>query len=115
MNKIYLTSANNKKFNEWAKQNKNKLTGRVLDHFNKGYAECVNANYFARASFVCYWEIYSSGSLAKIAPATTQATMIHMFHRFLEQDKMEEANVVSLMMGNFLRLLQKLDENEEEE
>lgn len=114
MNNIYLTCTNNKRFNEWAKQNKNKLTGRVLDHFNAGYAECVNGSYFARATFVCYWEIYSNGSLAKIAPSTTQATLIHMLHRFLEQGKHEEVEVISLMMSNFLRLLQKIDETEEE-
>jgi hypothetical protein len=112
MNKLYLITTNNNKFNEWAKQKKKKLKGGALEQFNGGYNEVANGNYLARASFVCYWEIYSQGSLAKLAPAITQATMIHMLHRFIEMDATEEVEIVSMMMQNFLRLLTKLDKNE---
>jgi len=114
MNKLYLITTNNNKFNEWAKQKKKKLKGGALEHFNGGYNEVANGNYLARASFVCYWEIYSQGSLAKLAPSITQATMIHMLHRFIEMDATEEVEIVSMMMQNFLRLLTKLDKNENE-
>jgi len=114
MNKLYLITTNNNKFNEWAKQKKKKLKGGALEHFNGGYNEVANGNYLARASFVCYWEIYSQGSLAKLAPSITQATMIHMLHRFIEMDSQEEIEIVTMMMQNFLRLLTKLDKNENE-
>jgi len=39
----------------------------------------------------------------------TQATLIHMLHRFLEQQRFDEVNVVQQIMNNFLRLLQALD------
>ena len=35
-------------------------------------------------------------------------------HRLLEKDKQHEAEVVSMMMTNFLRLLQEIDSDEEE-
>jgi len=38
--------------------------------------------------------------------------MIHMLHRFIEMDATEEVEIVSMMMQNFLRLLTKLDKNE---
>ena len=71
----------------------------------------------ARASFVCYWEIYSNDSLARLAPAITQAALIHMLHRFMEMEMHEEVRVVEQLMMNFLRLLQRLEgeENNEEE
>lgn len=118
MNKLYLTCTNNKKFEEWAKQNRSKLkkTPAALDHFNQGYNQVAVGNYLARASFVCYWEIYSSNSLARLAPAITQASLIHMMHRFLELDNSEqEIEVVNQMMINFLRLLQKLDSGNADE
>ena len=111
MNKIYLTTTNNKRFNEWSKQMKKKLKGHALEHFN----EVANGNYLSRASFVCYWEIYSNGSLAKIAPAMTQASLIHMLHRFIEMGANEEVEVVTMMMQNFLRLMLKLDGDTDEE
>jgi hypothetical protein len=109
-NKLYLITVNDKKFDEWAKQNKKRLKGIALDHFNAGYADMVKGQYLARASFVCYWEIYNNNSLAKIAPAMTQASFIHMLHRFMERGNEEEIMIVQTMMANFLRLLQKLNE-----
>tara|TARA_R110002167_G_scaffold233600_1_gene438807 strand:+ start:1328 stop:1693 length:366 start_codon:yes stop_codon:yes gene_type:complete len=109
-NKLYLITTNNKKFDEWSKQNKKRLKDHALEHFNAGYNDVVNGNYLARASFVCYWEIYNSNSLAKIAPAITQASFIHMLHRFMERGQQEEVIVVQQLMGNFLRLLQVLNE-----
>jgi len=120
-NKLYMITVNNKKFDEWCKQTRNKLKRRkndgALDHFNAGYNDVARGNYLARASFVCYWEIYADNNLAKLAPAVTQASMIHMFHRFLEAGMEQEAQVVTQLMSNFLRLLQALqgkDSNEEE-
>lgn len=109
-NKLYLITTNNKKFEEWAKQNKKKLKEHALDHFNAGYNDVANGNYLARASFVCYWEIYNNNSLAKIAPAMSQASFIHMMHRFMEREQHEEVEVIQNMMSNFLRLLQQLNE-----
>jgi hypothetical protein len=117
MNKLYLITTNNKKFDSWSKQLKKNLKGLALDHFNSGYNDTVNGNYLARASFVCYWEIYSNDSLARLAPAITQASLIHMLHRFMEMQMHEEVRVVEQLMMNFLRLLQRLEgeENNEEE
>jgi len=109
-NKIYLITTNDKKFDEWSKQNKKKLKEHALEHFNAGYNDVVKGNYLARASFVCYWEIYNNNSLAKIAPAMTQASFIHMLHRFMERGQQDEVVVVQQLMGNFLRLLQALNE-----
>jgi len=112
-NKLYMVTVNNKKFDEWAKQQKVKLKRRknesALEHFNQGYNDCVNANYLVRASFVCYWEIYSNNDLARLAPAITQASLIHMLHRFIERGDTEEINVVQQIMANFVRLLSALD------
>lgn len=110
MNKLYLITTNNKKFEEWSKQNKSRLKGLALDHFNSGYNDVANGNYLARASFVCYWEIYNNNSLAKVAPAITQASFIHMMHRFMERGQKEEVIVVQQLVSNFLRLLQSLNE-----
>jgi len=114
MNKLYLITTNDKKFDAWSKECKKKLKGAVLDHFNSGYAEVTNGNYLVRASFVCYWEIYMNNSLARLAPAITQASMVHMLHRFIEMGKHEEAQVVQQLIFNFLRLLQNMDEGMEE-
>tara|TARA_R100000482_G_scaffold119879_1_gene64747 strand:+ start:93 stop:497 length:405 start_codon:yes stop_codon:yes gene_type:complete len=112
-NKLYMITVNNKKFDEWAKKQKVKLkrlkNEAALEHFNIGYNDCVNANYLVRASFVCYWEIYSNNDLARLTPAITQASFIHMLHRFIERGDMEEVNVVQQMMANFVRLLSVLD------
>jgi len=109
-NKLYLITTNNKKFEEWSKQNKKRLKGSALEHFNAGYNDMVNGNYLARASFVCYWEIYNNNSLAKIAPAITQASFIHMMHRFMERGQQDEVIVTQQLMSNFLRLLQALNQ-----
>jgi len=115
MNKIYLTTVNDKKFEAWCKRTKKKLNGAALEHFVSGHSEIVNSSYLPRATFVCYWEIYSNGSLAKLAPAMTQASLIHLLHRFIEMGAEEEIEVVSMMMQNFLRLLSKLDGEVDEE
>ncbi len=112
MNKLYLITTNNKKFDSWSKEMKKKLKGLALEHFNSGYNDVVRGNYFARASFVCYWEIYDNDSLARLAPAITQASLIHLLHRFMDKGMLEEARVVEKTMMNFLRLLQKLEEGE---
>jgi len=118
MNKLYLITTNDKKFHEWAKKVKKTLKGQDIatDAFNQAYGEVSGGNYLVRASFVCYWEIYTNNDLARLAPAITQATMIHMLHRFAEQNKIEEAQVVEQLIGNFVRLLVNLDgePNEEE-
>tara|TARA_R100000734_G_scaffold16458_1_gene12538 strand:- start:336 stop:698 length:363 start_codon:yes stop_codon:yes gene_type:complete len=120
MNKIYLITTNDKKFDGWCKEIKKKLKAEseiALEHFNVGYNDVVKGNYLARASFVCYWEIYHNNSLARLAPAITQASLIHMMHRFMELQKQEEVQVVQQLMWNFLRLLQSLEgeyNNEEE-
>lgn len=113
-NKLYLIANNDKKFASWCKEKRKKLDGVFLDSFNMNAQEIRYANYFARASFICYWEIQLNGSLSKLAPAITQATLIHVMHRLLEKDKQHEAEVVSMMMTNFLRLLQEIDSDEEE-
>ena len=113
MNKIYMITVNNKKFDEWSKKTKVQLKRRknpmALEHFNQGYNDVARGNYLARATFVCYWEIYANNNLARLAPAITQASMIHLFHRFLEAGQEEEAKTVQMMMSNFLRLLQAVD------
>ena len=111
MNKLYLITTNDKKFDDWGKATKKKLKKDPLahDHFSQGYNDIARGNYLARATFVCYWEIFTNGSMAKLAPAITQATLIHLFHRLLENKNMEEAEMVQHMMTNFLRLLQVVD------
>ena len=112
-NKLYLIANNDKKFASWCKEKRKKLHSSYLDMFNTGQQDVRYSSYFARASFICYWEIQVNGSLAKLAPAITQATLISMMHKLLALDRNEEAEVVSLMMTNFLRLLQRLDDEEE--
>ena len=116
-NKIYLVTTNDKKYAEWSKKmartlNKSPL---MLDHFQSQASEMRYANYLAKASFVCYWEIQTDNSLARLAPALTQATLIQLTHRFVEQEKFEEVEVTSMMMTNFLRLLGGLDDVSEDE
>ena len=114
-NKLFLICNNNKKFDNWTLQYKKNLDGLALDHFNQGWVDVKQGNYLARAIFVCYWEIYSNGNLAKVSPAITQASLIHLMHRFLEQERYEEVEVVQQMISNFLRLLTVVDTKEEEE
>jgi len=115
--KLYLITTNDKKFENWAKQMKKKVSKKeaALDYFNSGYNDVVNGNYLARASFVCYWEIAENNNLARLAPAITQASLIHLFHRFLESGQEEEAKTVQMMMSNFLRLLQAVDKGSSDE
>jgi hypothetical protein len=87
----------------------------MFDHFQSQASEMRYANYLAKASFVCYWEIQTDNSLARLAPALTQATLIQLTHRFVEQEKFEEVEVTSMMMSNFLRLLGGLDDVSQDE
>jgi hypothetical protein len=109
-NILYLITTNNNKFEAWSKMNKKRLKDAALEHFNAGYNDVANGNYMARASFVCYWEIYNNNSLAKVAPAITQASLIHMMHRFMERGQQDEVIVTQQLMSNFLRLLQALNQ-----
>tara|TARA_R110002020_G_scaffold53057_2_gene148711 strand:- start:9175 stop:9624 length:450 start_codon:yes stop_codon:yes gene_type:complete len=115
-NKLYLITVNDKKFDEWCKVKRKDLkkTPIALDHFNEGYNGVARGNYLARATFVCYWEIYNSNDIARLAPAITQASLIHMMHRFIEMGKEEEIIVCQNLASNFLRLLQVLNTNEGE-
>jgi len=116
--RLYLITTNDKKFENWAKQMKKKVSKKeaALDYFNSGYNDVVNGNYLARASFVCYWEIAENNNLARLAPAITQATLVHLFHRFIEAGMQEEVTVIQQIMSNYLRLLHRLEgETDEEE
>ena len=120
MNKLYMITVNNKRYSEWVKQTQIKLKRRknrmALDHFNAGHADISDGNYLARASFVCYWEIAENNNLARLAPAITQATLVHLFHRFIEAGMQEEVTVIQQIMSNYLRLLHRLEgETDEEE
>lgn len=113
-NKLYLIANNDKKFAAWCKEKRKKLTGELQTEFFNNHVQDIRyGNYFARATFICYWEIQLSTSLTRLAPAVTQATLISIREKLIIQDKMEDAEVVSLMMTNFLRLLQRLDDEEQ--
>ena len=115
-NKLYRICTNNKEFDAWCKEMKKKLSKSILiDHFNQGYVEVAKGKYLARASFVCYWEIYSNGNIAKLAPAITQASLIHLLHRFIEKETYEKVEVITKMLSDFLRLLNKVNEQDGEE
>lgn len=115
-NKLYLITVNDKKFDEWCKVMKKDLKKNplALDHFNQGYNDVARGNYLARATFVCYWEIHGNNDIARLAPAITQASLIHMMHRFIEQNKQEEIMICQNLAANFLRLLQVLNTNKGE-
>jgi len=114
-NKLYLICNNNKKFDNWTLKFKKKLTGLALDHFSQGWIDVRKGNYLARATFVCYWEIYANNNLAQVSPPVTQATLIHLMHRFLEKERYQEVELIQNMMSNFLRLLSVVDTLGEEE
>lgn len=116
-NKIYLVTTNDKKYAEWSKRMAKILSKNPLmhDHFQSQATGMRYANYLAKASFVCYWEIQTNDSLARLAPAMTQATLIQLTHRFAEQGKSEEVEVISMMMSNFLRLLGGLENVSQDE
>ena len=56
-NKLYLIANNDKKFASWCKEKRKKLNVMAVEHFNIAAQDVRYANYFARASFICYWEI----------------------------------------------------------
>ena len=111
MHKLYLITTNNKEF----QKKKSELKGTKLDSFIEGYNEMHNSDYLPKASFICYWEISESSELAKLAPAITQASLIHMLHRFVEQGNAQEVEVTTMMITNFMRLLGRLGVQDEEE
>ena len=112
---LYRIATNDERFNAWAKKKKKNLEGAFLEMFNFGYNESVNAGHHTRLTFVCYWEINENGSLAKVAPAITQATLMLLGQRLLERNKMNEVELVSNMSVNFARLLAVLGAKDEEE
>jgi len=113
-NKLYLITTNDKQYAMWIKQVQKALNKSPLhlDSFNAQANEMRYANYLAKASFVMYWSIQTDMSLAKLAPAMTQATMVHLMHRFIEKQMFEEVEVTSKLVSNFMRLLGRLDEDE---
>ena len=117
MNKIYLVTTNDKRYAEWSKKMTKMLKDNplMLEHFKSQVTEMRYANYLAKASFVCYWEIQTDDRLARLAPAISQATMIQLTHRYLEQERFEEVEVTSMMMTNFLRLLGGLEDVSQDE
>ena len=112
---LYRIATNDERFNAWAKKKKKNLDGRFLDMFNFGYNESVNAGHHTRLTFVCYWEIQENGSLAKVAPAITQASLMLLGQRFLERNKINETELAHNMSVNFARLLGILGAKDEEE
>lgn len=116
MNKLFLICTNDKKFASWTNEQRKRLRNEelLLDHFNSSVVEMRYANHLAKATFVSYWEIQRGGGILKMSPAITQATLIHLMHRFMEQGRHEEGQVVANMITNFLRLLQAVEPNEEE-
>jgi hypothetical protein len=116
MNRLFLICTNDKKFATWVDEQRKRLRKNpiMLDHFNASVGEMRYGNHLAKATFVAYWEIQRGGGVLKMSPAITQATLIHLMHRFLEQGKEEEGQVVAQMISNFLRLLQAVEPDEEE-
>ena len=114
MKKAYLIANNDKRFAKWVNETSNKLKGDAKNTFVYNANEVRYGNYFARASFVAYWNIHFDNSMARFAPAITQATLIHMMHRFLERGKTEEVEIINQMTVNYLRLIKELDDDEEE-
>ena len=112
LNKIFLDITNDKRFVEWAKGMKKKIkkNQNALDHFEQNFAVVRNGMFLPRASFVMYWEMYQSDNLERMAPAITQASMIHMLHRLMEQSKDEEAALIQTMMINFVRLMNSIEQ-----
>ena len=112
LNKIFLDVTNDKRFVEWAKAMKSKIKKNpaALAHFEDNYAVVRNGMFLPRASFVMYWEMYQSDNLARLAPAISQASMIHMLHRLMEQNKNEESAVIQTMMINYVRLMNSIDQ-----
>jgi len=113
-NKLYLITTNDKQYAMWIKQVQKALNKSPLhlDSFNAQANEMRYANYLAKASFVMYWSIQTDMSLAKLAPAMTQATMVHLMHRFIEKQMFEAVEVTSKLVSNFMRLLGRLEEDE---
>lgn len=101
-----------KSMNQWAKNMRKKLSGRYLDLFNQQHATMSKANLYIKATFVIYWEIQTDDNLSKYAVYITQATLMTMADKFLQINKMQEANAVHMMNINFTRLLGGLDEEE---
>lgn len=112
---LYRIATNDQRFSSWAKKKKKSLEPRFLDTFNHGYNEAINAGFFTKATFVSFWEIHENNSLAKVAPAITQASLMHLAQRLYERNLEEEAQVAHNMMINFIRLIGTLDVKKDEE
>jgi|TARA_R100000482_G_scaffold124669_1_gene78353 hypothetical protein len=112
LNKIFLDVTNDKRFVEWAKAMKKKIKNNpaALAHFEQNYAVVRNGMFLPRASFVMYWEMFNSDNLARLAPAISQASMIHMLHRLMEQNKNEESAVMQTMMINYVRMMNSIEQ-----
>tara|TARA_R110000772_G_scaffold265242_1_gene386521 strand:- start:254 stop:589 length:336 start_codon:yes stop_codon:yes gene_type:complete len=101
-----------KSMNMWAKKIRKELTGRYLDLFGQQFAQMSKSNHYTKASFVMYWEIQTDEDLSKVAIYMSQATLMIMADKFLQLNKMQEANAVHMMLVNFTRLIGGLDEEE---
>ena len=112
MNKLYLITTNDKKFDEWSKQMRNALKKEsevALDHFNHGFVDIQRGNYLVRASFVCFWEMAMNDSLNRMKLPITQATLVHLSHRLLEQGRAEDAQTVVDIISTIHTLLAVAD------
>ena len=87
----------------------------ALTHFEQNYAVVRNDMFLPRASFVMYWEMFNSDNLARLAPAISQASMIHMLHRLMEQNKNEESAVMQTMMINYVRMMNSIEQGAADE
>jgi len=101
-----------KSMNLWAKKIRKELTGKYLDLFGQQFAQMSKSNQYTKATFVMYWEIQTDEELSKVAIYTSQATLMIMADKFLQLNKMQEANAVHMMLVNFTRLIGGLDEEE---
>lgn len=118
MRKVFLITTDNKKFDEWSKQMRQKLkkeSQHAFDAFNQGFVDIQRGNYLARATFVCYWEMATGGEIGLLGSPITHATMIHMSHRLLSMGYEEEAGIANMMISNLLRFAALIDGDKSEE
>ena len=101
-----------KSMNKWAKEMRNKLEGRYLDLFNQQLSTMRKANDYTKATFIMYWAIQTQDPLSEYAVYITQATLMSMTDKYLQLNKMQEANAIHQMNVNFARLIGGLDEEE---
>lgn len=110
---------NDKKMAEWSKVIRSKIENeRMLDIFNKTFAELRTGHEFAKLCFVMYWEIQFDDNLARLSPAIAQATLMTLRDKFIGmgENYFEEANVSNVMVMNLTRLIARtMTENDENE